>query len=309
MTLLHPPPPSPTHAAVEHTLEERLAARLAPLATQEGFAATSLPGVQLITSHCGHARTPLMYEPSLVIIVQGNKTGYLEDRIIHYGAGHYLIQAMPLPFECETHASDTAPLLGLSVSLDMAMLGEMVRRLPSTPPTRMPAPMAAVDMDADMGDSVMRLIDCLHDHEQAAALGDGRIREVLFAALRGPQGASLRQLVAHHGQYSRIAEALTFLHQQYTQPLNVESLAQRVNMSASHFHHHFKRTTQLAPMQYLKRLRLLKARLLLTQQGYQVAQAGSQVGYQSASQFSRDYKRYFGQSPLDDRQSRISHLP
>ncbi len=282
--------------------ETRLAARLAPLTTRDGFTSTTLPGVQLIASHCGHPRTPLMYEPSLVIIVQGNKTGYLGERIIHYGAGHYLIQAMPLPFECETHASDTKPLLGLSVSLDMAMLSDLVARLPSTTSTRMPAPMAAVSMDADMEENVSRLIDCLDDPDRAAALGDGRIREVLFTALRGPQGASLRQLVAYHGQYSRIAEALTFLHRHYTRTLNVDALAQRVNMSASHFHHHFKRTTQLAPMQYLKRLRLLKARALLTQQGHQVAQAATQVGYQSASQFSRDYKRYFGRSPLEDRQ-------
>ncbi|MCK0744492.1 AraC family transcriptional regulator [Chromohalobacter nigrandesensis] len=302
--MTHPSPPHLTAGGprAEPSSETRLAARLASLTTRDGFTPTTLPGVQLIASHCGHPRTPLMYEPSLVIIVQGNKTGYLGDRIIHYGAGHYLIQAMSLPFECETHASDTEPLLGLSVSLDMTMLSDLVARLPSATSPRMPAPMAAVSMDADMEENVSRLIDCLDDPEQAAALGDGRIREVLFTALRGPQGASLRQLVAYHGQYSRIAEALAFLHQHYTQTLNVDTLAQRVNMSASHFHHHFKRTTQLAPMQYLKRLRLLKARALLTQQGYQVAQAATQVGYQSASQFSRDYKRYFGQNPLGDRQ-------
>lgn len=289
---------------VADNLGQRMAALIAPLVNGEGFISTALPGVQIVASQCGHPRTPLIYEPSLIVIAQGRKTGYLEDRVIHYGAGNYLIQALPLPFECETLVSPDQPLLGVSIGIDRLVLDELVRPMQArrmTPPARSPLPMAAVPMNASMGDAVLRLLECLHDPLCCEALGPGRVREVLFEALRGPQGDSLWQLLQEAGKYSRIAEALAYLHRHYAEPISVERLADEVNMSPSHFHHHFKRTTQLAPMQYLKRLRLLKARLLLGQRLHNVNRTAAAVGYQSPSQFSRDYKRYFGNSPAAER--------
>ncbi|WP_341864695.1 AraC family transcriptional regulator [Salinicola socius] len=277
----------------------RLARTLAPLATTDGFSDTAIDGVKLIASGCSHPRTPLIYEPGLFVIAQGDKIGYLGDRVIHYGPGNYLVQAMPLPFECETLADPDTPLLGLSIGVDPLTLSELVHHLPA--PARAergsPEPMAAVALDAPMAEAVQRLADCLQDEYSSRALGEGRVREVLFAALNGPQGHSLRQLVQQHGHYARIAESLNYLHRHFALPLTVETLAERANMSASHFHHHFKRVTQLSPVQYLKRLRLLRARVLLGQQRVNVARAAADVGYRSTSQFSREYKRYFGVSP------------
>ncbi|MBZ9557855.1 MULTISPECIES: AraC family transcriptional regulator [unclassified Modicisalibacter] len=302
MTIAIPSPEPPSLAARPDDLT-RMAELISPLVEHDGFQPTRLPGVHLVASHCGHARTPLIYEPGLIVVVQGGKVGYLDDRVIHYGAGHYLVQALPLPFECETHASADEPLLGVSIRLDRLMLGELAQpwlKDAGQPATR-PSPMAAVPLAGRMTDNVLRLLECLHDSRLAEALGDARIREVVFEALRGPQGDSLRQLLAESGQYARIGQALNYLHRHYTRPLSVEVLAEQAAMSASHFHHHFKHTTHLAPMQYLKRLRLLKARALLDQQGWQVGRTASEVGYQSASQFSRDYKRYFGISPAAQR--------
>jgi AraC-like DNA-binding protein len=285
-------------------LGQRMAALIAPLANGEGFIPTALSGVQIVALQCSQPRTPLIYEPSLIVIAQGGKIGYLEDRIIHYGAGNYLIQALPLPFECETHVSPDQPLLGVSIAIDRLMLDELVRPMQErhmTPPASSPLPMAAVPMNAAMGDAVLRLLECLHDPLRCDTLGPGRIREVLFEALHGPQGDSLWQLLQGAGKYARIADALAYLHRHYAEPISVERLADEVNMSPSHFHHHFKRTTQLAPMQYLKRLRLLKARLLLGQRAHNVNRTAAAVGYQSPSQFSRDYKRYFGNSPAAER--------
>lgn len=277
----------------------RLAATLASLVETEGFSETAIDGVRLIASGCSYPRTPLMYEPGLFVIAQGDKIGYLGDRVIHYGPGNYLVQAMPLPFECETVASPETPLLGISIAVDPLTLSELVHHLPTSPSTERgaPEPMAAVALDPAMADAVQRLAQCLEDPAASRVLGPGRVREVLFAALNGPQGQSLRQLVQQHGHYARIAESLNYLHRHFAQPLTVEALAERANMSASHFHHHFKRTTQLSPVQYLKRLRLLRARLLLGQQRVNVARAATDVGYRSTSQFSREYKRYFGVSP------------
>lgn len=275
----------------------QLATTLAPLIDREGFATTAIDGVKLIASECSHPRTPLIYEPGLFVIAQGDKVGYLGERVIHYGPGNYLVQAMPLPFECETLARPDAPLLGISIAVDPLTLSELVHQLDPTIDKDMPAPMAAVAVDRPMADAVLRLADCLHDDIASRALGAGRVREVLFAALNGPQGQSLRQLVQQHGYYARIADSLNYLHRHFAMPLTVETLAARANMSTSHFHHHFKRTTQLSPVQYLKRLRLLRSRVLLGQQHFTVARAASEVGYRSTSQFSREYKRYFGISP------------
>lgn len=302
---MHPAdlPTAPPHEAVPIAdLGRRMAALIAPLVEGEGFMTTRMPGVEVFTSCQGQPRTPLIYDPCLIVVAQGGKVGYLEDRIIHYGAGNYLIQALPLPFECETLASPEQPLLGVMVRLDRVMLGELARALPATHGDgENPSPMAAVPMSPTMGDNVLRLLECLHDPLLADTLGGGRVREVVFEALRGPQGDSLRRLIRESGKYAQIADALAFLHQHYTQPLTVDALARQVNMSASHFHHHFKHTTRLAPMQYLKRLRLLKARALLGQHQHGVARAANTVGYQSASQFSRDYKRYFGVPPVGER--------
>jgi len=151
-----------------------------------------------------------------------------------------------------------------------------------------------------MRESVERLLHCLQDPLDAKVLGPARVREVLYTALRGPQAGVLRALVEQQGHFARIGAALAHLRQHYAEPLSVEALAARANMSVSTFHEHFKRCTDMAPMQYLKRLRLLKAQQMLIGEGLGVAQAAHRVGYQSTSQFSREYKRQFERSPGDE---------
>ncbi|OHV13943.1 AraC family transcriptional regulator [Kushneria phosphatilytica] len=277
---------------------QRMSALIRPLIDRDGFTPTALEGVQLMAAHHGEPATPQCYEPGLIIIAQGGKTAYLGDRAMHYGAGHYLVQAMSLPFECETRADPGHPMLGLTLRIDPAMLGELTRILPE-PMSDTPQPMAAVPIDPAMGDSVVRLLECLHDPLTRQALGEARIREVLFEALRGPQGASLHHLLHHQSHYGRIARALELIHHGYTEPLSVEWLAEHVNMSPSSFHYHFRELTCHSPLQYQKRIRLLRARLML-RRAEQVGTTATSVGYQSASQFSREYKRYFGISPIDE---------
>ncbi|WP_438768279.1 AraC family transcriptional regulator [Kushneria sp. TE3] len=289
--------------AGSHALYQRMCDLITPLIDRDGYIPTALEGVQLMALHGSHQRTPLVYEPGLIIIAQGEKVGYLGERVIHYGAGHYLVQAMPVPFECETQATPQAPLLGVFIGIDMIMLGELAQVMPTaTDNVSSPDPMAAVTLPDSMGHGVMHLLECLHDETLCRALGRQRIREVLFEALRGPQGESLRQLL-QQTQYGRIGHALETLHRDYAQPLAVETLAEKVNMSASAFHHHFKRFTHLSPLQYQKRIRLLKARAMITARTHNVSSAAGAVGYQSASQFSREYKRYFGNQPASDQHS------
>lgn len=282
-----------------------LVSLIEPLATRDGFIPTRLPGVQVLRCSEDIARGPQLYEPSLVIIAQGSKLAYLGPRTLEYGAGHYLIQALPVPFECETYAMPDAPLLGISVAIDRALLGELVLAMGLMPgrslAAQTPESMTSAVLDGAMRGCVERLLQCLHDPLECQVMGQARLRELLFAALRGPQADVLRALVEQHGQFARIAAALSHLHAHFTEPLNVETLANCANMSASTFHEHFKRSTLLSPVQYLKRLRLLKAQRLLLIDGMGVAQVAHQVGYQSSSQFSREYKRYFERSPGEER--------
>lgn len=280
-----------------------------PLVPGDGFHTTALADVRLMALHGSRPRTPLVYEPGIIIIAQGEKTGYLEDRTIHYGAGHYLVQAMPLPFECETRADPDHPLLGISIRIDLVTLGELSQITPPVGAAAPPLPMAAVAMEPRMGHSVVRLLECLHDEVMGRALGRQRVREVLFEALRGPQGESLHQLIQQQSQYGRIGRAIGLLHRDFAMALSVEQLAGRVNMSPSAFHFHFKRLTRLSPLQYQKRIRLLKARVMLTGRTHNVSAAAGAVGYQSASQFSREYKRYFGTSPADELRTSLTDQP
>ncbi|MFJ7144061.1 AraC family transcriptional regulator N-terminal domain-containing protein [Pseudomonas protegens] len=282
-----------------------LVSLIEPLASREGFVATALPGVQILRASRDVARGPQIYEPSLMVIVQGSKLAYLGTRTLEYGAGHYLIQALSVPFECETFALPNAPLLGVSVAIDRAVLGELVLAMGITEGRAASAQtlesMTSAVLDDHMRGCVERLLRCLQDPLECKIMGASRVRELLFAALRGPQADALRALVEQQGQFARVAASLNHLHEHYTEPLNVETLARCANMSTSTFHEHFKRSTLLSPVQYLKRLRLLKAQQLLLGEGLGVAQVAHRVGYQSTSQFSREYKRYFERNPGDER--------
>lgn len=279
-----------------------LADLITPLVQSDGLSASRLPRVCLFRLGRHQPRTPLMYEPSLIIIAQGHKVGYLGDREIHYNPGHYLVQTLPLPFECETHASPQAPLLGIAVTLDPALLSEMVMAMGDTDTTHpTPKPMASVAMNEGMQAAMLRLANALHDDVECTTMGNARIREVVFEALKGEQGPALRALVKGHGHYSRIIQVLSKLHTHFADDFSVEQLAKQATMSVSTFHQHFKQITRVSPAQYLKRLRLIKAQQLLLQNDHNVNQAASAVGYRSVPQFSRDYKRYFGESPLQHR--------
>ncbi|RBP85165.1 AraC family transcriptional regulator [Marinomonas rhizomae] len=275
-----------------------------PLVAKDGFSDTSIANVRLMRCEKSVPRMPLIYRPGLTIIVQGRKVGYLGDREIHYNSGQYLVQTLPLPFECETFASQHEPLLGVSIDIDPVLLSELVSdtvevKLKSSVPY---FPMSSVVMSPGMEEAVSRLIRALYDSNTAKVMGQSRVREVVFEALQSPQGDALRALVVNQGRFSLIVNSLKQLHQQLNQEVRVEQLAEDANMSVSSFHHHFKAIAGSSPLQYLKRLRLLKAQMLLNQGHINVTQIALEVGYKSIHQFSRDYKRYFGAPPTKDKQ-------
>lgn len=165
------------------------------------------------------------------------------------------------------------------------------------------APMASVPLDAGMADAVMRLLGCLQSPLDSHILGPQLVREIIFRALRSEQGNALRAVAGRHSGYGRMARALRRIHTDYASALDIDTLAREANMSVSTFHHNFKAMTFTSPLQYLKSVRLYKAWSLMVQDGLNASTAANQVGYESPSQFSREFKRYFGRTPSEEVQA------
>jgi AraC-like DNA-binding protein len=287
----------PPHAT---SSRKRTVELLRALAPAEGYSLTALPGVRILRSDRPLARTPVLYDPGIVIVCQGRKRGYFGDRLYVYDAQHYLAVSVPVPFTMETDASPAEPLLALYLHLDFALAAELmlqIDRQDPSGPAQAPQSMMSSPMDRDMRASVLRLLEALHRPLEAAVLGPGLLRELYFRVLTGEQGGTMRASLALKGQHGKIGRALRRIHAGYAQPLTLPELAREAGMSAPSFHSHFKAITQTSPMQYLKSTRLHQARLLMVRQDLSAEAACRSVGYGSASQFSREFRRLFGLTP------------
>jgi AraC-like DNA-binding protein len=210
-----------------------------------------------------------------------------------------------MPFECETFATPEEPVLGIYIEIDLPLLHELIAQLGENHPSAsrgdsaVPCAIGPAVLEPEMSEAVARLLKCLQSKTESRILGPGLLREILYRTLGGQQAPVLYALASHNGHFARVARALKLIQNDYAENLDVESLAQQANMSTSAFHRAFKEVTADSPLQYLKKIRLSKARDFIVQQGMKAYVAADKVGYESASQFSREFKRYFGQSPAE----------
>ncbi|MDB6079939.1 MAG: AraC family transcriptional regulator [Akkermansiaceae bacterium] len=272
---------------------------LSKLATSEGFSASRLPGVRFMKSTEFHPRSPVSYTPSIVLIAQGGKTGFLGGKTFRYDANNYLVLAAPLPFECETMASAEEPLYGVSIGVTPALVGELVLQM-KLPPAPSSAPVEAIQarlLQGKLSEAVVRLVDALGCDEQSRILGPQIVREIIYHVLKEEEPITLRALAAPDSHFGQITRALNRIHAEYAEPLDMPTLATEAGMSVSAFHARFKAITASPPLQYLKAVRLHKARTLMIHDGASASWAAREVGYESASQFSREFKRFFGEGP------------
>jgi AraC-like DNA-binding protein len=280
--------------------QKRMVALLRALAPDEGYNLTALPSVRILRSNRALSRTPVLYDPGIVIVCQGRKRGYFGDQLYVYDEHHYLAVSVPVPFSMETDATEERPLLALYLHLDFALAAELAEQIDREGVTeRAPAPqsMMSTPMDDAMQGSVLRFLEAMHRPLEAAVLGAGLLRELYFRVLTGAQGSSLREALAMRGQFGQIGRSLRLIHASYAQPLDVSQLADEAGMSIPSFHSHFKAITQVSPMQYVKSTRLHQARLLMVRNELTAEAAGHAVGYASPSQFSREFRRLFGLTP------------
>lgn len=278
---------------------QQMIALLGKLAPDEGYNLTALPDVRLLRSNRALERTPVLYDPGIVIVCQGRKRGYWGDATYLYDAQHYLAVAVPVPFTMETDASAEEPLLAIYFHLDFNLAADLMLQLDDRPIAE-PKGMYASPMEPRLSQSVLRLLEALDSPLEGRLLGPSLVREIYYRILTGAQGGSMRAALAARGQFGRISRALRKIHGSLGERLDVEHLAAEANMSMPTFHSHFKAVTHTSPMQYLKSTRLHQARLLMVRNGYSVARAASEVGYESGSQFSREFKRLFGRTPTEE---------
>ncbi|KQY13591.1 AraC family transcriptional regulator [Massilia sp. Root133] len=280
--------------------QRRMVELLRALAPNEGYNLTALPTVRILRSDRALTRTPVLYDPGIVIVCQGRKRGYFGDKLYVYDAQHYLAVSVPVPFDMETDATPAQPLLALYLHLDFAVAADLmlhIDRHPSAEPAQAPQSMLSSPIDADMRGSVLRFLEALNRPLEAAVLGPGLLRELYFRVLTGAQGRSMREALALKGQYGKIGRALRRIHADYAEALDLAQLAREAGMSIPAFHSHFKAITQTSPMQYLKSTRLHQARLLMVRRDLTAEAACHAVGYTSPSQFSREFRRLFGLAP------------
>ena len=275
------------------------------LAIKEGYSETPLPQVGVFKGTNPPNRAPFLYSQGIVFIVQGRKKIYAENSVYEYDQRNYLVVAVPLPLECEVFIQEGKPLLGLTVNFDIPMLNNIIHLMGDS-----------IDLnkfnvnEKDCGlytsksgpevlDIIYRLVKLLQNPVEANILGDGVLRELLFHLLKDEKAAPLYALTMRNTNLSKVEMALNEIHRNFDRSINVDGLAKIVNMSVSSFHHIFKDVTSSSPIQYIKKIRLDKAQSFISENGLRVNEAARRVGYESVSQFSREFKRYYGVPPKD----------
>ncbi len=294
--------------AVVSSLRKEMRSILLRHAEKDRLTRNALPGLHLM--RFGWASRPLVTVQSMrcmALVLQGVKTLDFGTTHLEYGAGQFLLSSIDMPSTSRIlNATGRSPLLALAVEIDFEELKQVIGRCDTLPASR---PQSAIDVfvaDRDLLAAVIRLLRLLDTPEHATALTPLIRQEILYRLLSGPSGSRLLEISRHDSPSNRISRALTWLQKQFTKGFMVDDLARHVGMSPSSFHQHFKAMTGMTPIQYQRRIRLHEARKLLLVDSLGVGEASYRVGYQSPSQFTKDYRQCFSRLPKDDV---LAHAP
>jgi AraC-like DNA-binding protein len=265
--------------------------------------ATDIPGLTLHRRTAPTAPCSTTYEPSVTVIAQGRKRVELGRTAFVYDASRFLLTSVDLPVVSRViEASEAEPCLAMSLKLEMALVRELLSREEmqvGEAPSESPG-MATGETTVEFLTACCRLMDLLHAPGDIPFLSGLMQREIIYRILRSAEGARLRTIATLGEQSHRTAKAIAWIRANYAKPLRVEDLAGIAGMGVSTLHHHFRVLTAMSPLQYQKQLRLQAARGLMLMDGVDAASAAYEVGYESPSQFNREYSRLFGQPPMRD---------
>ncbi len=282
---------------------EALAKSIARWTAEGDQLVTAVPGLSLYRRDAPTEPISYMYEPSICLVAQEVKRVLLGDDTYVMDGHHFLISAVDLPTVVQViKASREKPYLGLILRLDQREISQLMADGHLPPPRAQESSrgMAIGEVTLPLLTAFQRLIDLLDEPTDIPILAPIIQREISYRLLVGDQGARLRQIATARSPSHQIAQAIEWLKSHYTLSLRIDDLAARVHMSTSAFHHHFRRLTAMSPLQYQKWLRLNEARRLMLTEHFNAATAAFQVGYESPSQFSREYRRFFDEPPFRD---------
>lgn len=299
----------PGHRISLPELREMLARKIASIARAEGDTLTALPGLKLYRRSAPTACASAAYQPTLVVFAQGQKRVNLGKQPYLCDNKTFLLTSIDLPVVSQVvKATPEEPILGLVLNLDMAVVREILseHEFHFEDGATDARGMAIGEVTPELLDACIRLLEVLNSPQDAAFLGPLIQREIIFRILRSPQGKHLRAIATLGEQTHRTARVVEWLRTNYDKPLRVEELASMARMGVSTLHHHFRSLTAMSPLQYQKQLRLHVARERMLNDGLDAASAAFAVGYESASQFNREYSRFFGQPPMRDVKSRLA---
>jgi len=264
---------------------------------REGAVETPLSGLTIYMASSPTEPVPIVYEPLACLILGGAKRTVLGDRVFRVAGGDYLTVSMDLPVSGQVIE---APYTAITLALDLSVIAGLMVDAPAPPPSRGAPALEVHRAGPDLLDPVLRLARLLDRPADAAVLAPLIQREVFWRLLQGPSGPMVRQIALADSRLSQVNRAITWLRTNYAEPVRVERLADLAGMSPASFHRHFKAATAMSPLQYQKQIRLQEARTRLLAQPGDVAGIGFSVGYESPSQFSREYARLFGEPPGRD---------
>lgn len=263
---------------------------------------TGIPRVAMVQGKIPEHMLAAVYDPMINLILQGSKTMTVGDQTLRYDPATYFVMSIDLPAVGAVHAAESGePYLAVSLTLDPTVLATLLADLPKPTGRYDNEPgFSVAAVTPELMDAWVRMLQLMGNPDAIAALAPAYEREILFRVLQGPHGWMLREIAAPDTALARVNLAIQWIRRDFAEPIRVETLAQKAAMSVSAFHRHFKAVTTLSPLQYQKRVRLLQARTLMVASAKSVTAAAFEVGYESATQFTRDYARVFGLPPARD---------
>lgn len=268
----------------------------------DGTFVTPLPGVKLVRASEPTVPMPVVYEPTLCLVAQGAKQASLGSKTYRYDPARFLIASVELPvMGSVVAASQQAPYLCLQLDIDVAVLSDLVIRYPAAKqPVAVATGLTLDRTTPELLDAATRLVSLLDTPKDIEALAPLAMREILYRLLTGPGGSAIRHMAQADSRLNQIAKAVIWIRNHFNEACRIEDAAEVAGMSRSTFHQHFKAITALSPIEFRNQLRLQEARRLMLSDAMDAATAGFSVGYDSPSQFSRDYARVFGMPPARD---------
>jgi AraC-like DNA-binding protein len=283
-------------------MNDKILEEVNKLIVKDSLTETNIEGVNLYKTTTFLPRTPLIYDFCLVFVLQGKKIGYLQNKEFEYDSKNYLVVPTTLPFECETFASPEEPYICILINIKKEIMNEIISALCKEESKKCKAVQTAVFQDKvtqELEDSIYRLLKILQSKDESDILGESILKEIFYKIAIGENAQFLHKMFLENKIEAKMTRTLSTIHTEYKEHLDITTLAKEEDMSVASFHTHFKKVTTLSPLQYIKKIRLNKAKDLLTRDDFPVNETAYATGYQSSSQFSKDFKSYYGYPPKE----------